>query len=86
MGLGPNGPPWALVGRALVGPLGPYGPGHCGPGPYGPPGRLYMYIEAGAYTLDLFDLLRAMFFHPFVFKIELMSYCHIVFMYMQTSI
>ena len=29
------GPLWALVGRALVGPLG-----CCGPGPCGPPGRL----------------------------------------------
>ena len=43
-----HGPPWALVGRALVGPLGPCGPGPCGP-PWalvgralvGPPGPLW---------------------------------------------
>ena len=35
--------PWALVSRALVGPLGPCGPGPCGP-PWdlvGPPGPLW---------------------------------------------
>ena len=31
-GPGPHGLPWALTGRALMGPLGPYGPR-----PYGPP-------------------------------------------------
>ena len=31
IGLGPCGPPWALVGQALVGPLVPCGPGPCGP-------------------------------------------------------
>ena len=38
--LGSCGPPWAIVGRALVGPPGPlWAPlGHCGPGPCGLPG------------------------------------------------
>ena len=35
-GLGPFGPPWALVGQALVGSLVP-----CGLGPCGPPGPLW---------------------------------------------
>ena len=52
-GAGPCGPPWALVGGTLVGPLGPCGPpwalvgrtlagplGHYGPGPCGPPWAL----------------------------------------------
>ena len=30
-GPGPNGPPWALMGRALVASLGPCGLGPCGP-------------------------------------------------------
>ena len=34
-GPGPNGPTWALLGQALLGPLGP-----SGPGPYGPPWAL----------------------------------------------
>ena len=37
---GPNGPPWALMGRALLGPplgfhgSGPRGPGHLWAGPF----------------------------------------------------
>ena len=44
MGQALVGPPWALVGWALVCPLGPCGPGPCGPplgpcglGPWAPP-------------------------------------------------
>ena len=42
-GLGPCGPPWVLMGRALMAPPGPLWtrplwavPGSYGPGPYGP--------------------------------------------------
>ena len=57
--LGPYGPPWALVGRALMGPpgplwagplwapRGPYGPGPYGPGPCGPPGPSWAWALIG---------------------------------------
>ena len=43
--LGPCGPPWAFVGRSLVGPPGPLWPSLAphGPGPNGSPG-IYIYI------------------------------------------
>ena len=48
-GPGPYGPPWALMGRALMGlalmgPLGPYGPGPNGPGIYICIYNIYIYI------------------------------------------